>query len=310
MTDSSGWPALILSAGLGTRLAPLSTFRAKPALPVAGTPLIRRIVAAARAAGLTHAVVNLHHRPETITGVLGDGRGLGVAIRYSWEPVVLGSAGGPARAVPLLAADRFFILNGDTLSDIGLAALADDHRRSGAEVTLAVAPADLARYNAVLSDGEGAFVGLAARGSPLDVASGLRPWHFLGVQAVNASAFAGVDPSRPSDSLREVYPRLIAARHSAVRVFPVSGVFHDIGTPADYLRTVAAIAVAEGVPFDRGERTTVAHSAKVDHSILWDRVTVGDAAALSQCIVTDDVVIPAGARYDRAVITRDGVLPL
>src|SRR5476651_2526235 len=87
--------ALVLTAGLGTRLRPLTDVRAKPAIPVAGEPMIRRIAARLVSQGVDDLVLNLHYRPETLTAVLGDGRDLGARVRYSWElPRILGSAGG------------------------------------------------------------------------------------------------------------------------------------------------------------------------------------------------------------------------
>ena len=91
------WPALILAAGLGTRLRPLSSVRAKPALPIAGLPLIVRTLDWLRRAGITRVVINLHSCAATITRIVGDGSAFGVEVRYSWERDVLGSAGGPAR---------------------------------------------------------------------------------------------------------------------------------------------------------------------------------------------------------------------
>ena len=100
----SAWPpsALVLTAGSGTRLQPLTYARAKPAVPVAGTPLVARILRKLSAAGVRDVVLNLHHRPETMAAAVGEGRDLGVAVRYSWEHPILGSAGGPRRALPLL----------------------------------------------------------------------------------------------------------------------------------------------------------------------------------------------------------------
>jgi hypothetical protein len=97
--------ALVLTAGLGTRLDPLTRVRAKPAVPVAGEPLVRRIIRGLVAQSVTELVLNLHHLPATIAAVVGDGRDLGATVRYSWEqPVILGSAGGPALALPLINA--------------------------------------------------------------------------------------------------------------------------------------------------------------------------------------------------------------
>ena len=104
----SNLPALILTAGLGTRLRPLTEVRAKSAMPVAGEPLIRRSVRWLAAHGVTDIVLNLHHRPETIAATLGDGSDLGARVRYSWEqPAVLGAAGGPRQALSIVGADTF-----------------------------------------------------------------------------------------------------------------------------------------------------------------------------------------------------------
>jgi mannose-1-phosphate guanylyltransferase len=304
------WPALVLAAGLGTRLAPLSTVRAKAALPVAGRPLIVRILGQLYAAGVRRVVVNLHHRAETIARVVGDGTQFGMEVRYSWETQVLGSGGGPARALPLLAADRFFIVNGDTLSDFDVAGLRDAHIRSRAEVTLAVAAADLGKYGALLGDSEGCLTGVVPRGTAAAaLAPKTRPWHFVGVQAVNSSAFAMIDPSRPSEVFREIYPSLVRRAPASVRVFPITGAFHDIGTPADYLHTVQRLARAEARPLDCGLDTQVGPGAQIEGTVLWDRVRIGKGARLTNCVIADDVVIPPGVHYDRMAITRETITP-
>src|SRR4030095_5632855 len=117
MSLLSRWPALVLTAGLGTRLYPLSLVRAKAALPIAGEVLISRILRRLREFGIECVVLNLHHLADTITREVGDGSSFGLRVRYSWESPILGSAGGPARAIPLLEADRFLIINGDTMAD-------------------------------------------------------------------------------------------------------------------------------------------------------------------------------------------------
>src|SRR5947208_11270909 len=123
--------ALVLTAGLGTRLRPLTDVRAKPAIPVAGEPMIRRIIRWLVSQGVDDLVLNLHHRPETLTSVVGDGRDLGARVRYSWEqPRILGSAGGPRLARPIVGAERFLIVNGDTLTDVDVARIADAHEAS------------------------------------------------------------------------------------------------------------------------------------------------------------------------------------
>jgi len=108
----------ILAAGLGTRLLPYSARIAKPAFPVLGMPLVEWVVAGLRNAGVTELVVNLHHIPESVVGVLGDGSRLGVGITYSHEERVLGTGGALVRALDLIGdSDGVLVHNGDIFSD-------------------------------------------------------------------------------------------------------------------------------------------------------------------------------------------------
>jgi NDP-sugar pyrophosphorylase family protein len=290
--DLSRWPALILAAGLGTRLHPLSTLRAKPALPLAGVPLIVRTLQWLRAAGIRRVVINLHAAPATITRIVGDGSQFDVDVRYSWERSVLGSAGGPARAMPLLAADRVLIVNGDMITNVDLCALASRHVDTNALVTMAVIDA-LPGYNGVIADNRGIVSGFGR-------AAGA--YHFIGVQAVNASVFAGVDPDKKAETVHGIYPPLIASRPEAVRVFHSNAEYFDIGSPRDYLDTAIAIAGREGRPLDRGRDVTIAAGATLTNTITWDRVTIGAGATLTNCIVVDDVIVPADAQYSHSVL--------
>ena len=297
--------AILLAAGFGTRLAPLSAVRAKGALPVAGDILLRRQVRWLAAAGVRHVVVNLHHRPASITGRVGHGDDLGVDVRYSWEPMVLGSAGGPRRAFDLIDAPRAFIVNGDTLTDLDLGALAGAHARLGGLVTLAATPDARPGYNALVLDDDGRWLGVARHGQPVAAAlAGRRQVHFIGVQVAERAAFDGVAADAPSEVLKQVYPALIARAPSAVRVVPGAVAFHDIGTPAEYLRTVRTIADAEGVALDRGRVTQVAAGAVVRDSVLWDDVHVAAGAEVHGCVLADGVRVPAGARLSHAAVIR------
>ena len=300
--EATTWPAMVLTAGLGTRLAPLSAFRAKPALPVAGLPLAGRILRWLAAGGVTDAVLNLHHRPETVTAAIGDGSAFGVRVRYSWEPRILGSAGGPARALPLLDADQFFLVNGDTLTDLDLAALAARHERSGAAVTLAVVPnPDPLHYGGVSVDDEGVVTGFTPPG-PAN-----RGWHFIGVQAVRASVFAPLDPQEPTRTIGGVYDRIIAAQPGAVRAFTAEAAFFDVGTAADYLETCLTLGRAEGLGgVIAGARAEVRPGASVTRSVLWDDVVVAGGAALDECVVADGIHVPAGLRLSRRVVMPRG----
>ncbi len=130
--------AMVLAAGLGTRLRPLTDILPKPLLPVAGRPLLEWNLLLLKRHGITEVIINLHHLGEQIVRALGDGARLGLRLAYSHEPTLQGTGGGIKQAAPFLKDGAFLVLNGDTLSDCDLTALIATHRASGALATLAV----------------------------------------------------------------------------------------------------------------------------------------------------------------------------
>lgn len=294
--------ALILTAGLGTRLRPLTLVRAKPAIPVAGEPLIRRILRRLAENGVTDIVLNLHHLPATLTAVVGDGSDLGPRIRYSWEqPLVLGSAGGVRQALSIVGADTFLIVNGDTLSDFDLAALTDAHASSGALATLALVPnQDPEFYGGVRLDTDSVVTGFVPRGR-----AAIGSFHFVGVQAVEAEAFRPIPAGQTMNSIGGLYDDLIAARPGSVRGVVGEASCWDIGTVSDYWNTsLALMSRTPGEHEWHGCNVRVDGSALIARSILWDNIAVGAGSVLDECIVTDGVIVPPGAAYRRSILVR------
>ena len=291
-------PALVLTAGLGTRLRPLTARRAKPSLPVARQSLVERVLAGLRARGVTDAVLNLHHHPASIASIVGDGSPFGMRVRYSLEPELLGSAGGPRHALPLIDADPFFIINGDTLTDVDLAGMLDAHRLSGARVTMAVIanPAP-GHYGGIEADAEGAaraFVGAAAwRARHADDASTPVPWHFIGVQVAHRDVFAALPDRQPAESVRGVYRDLVASEPGAVRIFTSQTHFFDIGTPAEYHRSARAHAHGDDALLV-SEGASVDDSAHLHETIVLEGASIGARARLERCIVCDTTRVPDG----------------
>ncbi len=292
--------ALVLTAGLGTRLRPLTRDRAKAGLPVAGEPLIRRILRWLRAQAVSEVVLNLHHRPETIAREVGDGSDMGLRVRYSWEPTLLGSAGGPRHAIGLLASERFLIVNGDMLTDPSLQAMADLHRESCALVTMAlIANPDPIRYGGVEVSPDGWVRGFTPRGSATP------GYHFVGVQIAEARTFADLADGDVVESVADLYPRLIARNPHAIRAFVCGAQFHDLGTLPDYLSTCLAVSHDEGGTL-LGSRVRIAPDARLTRSVIWNDVEIGAGCELVESVVGDGARIPAGARFARSAIVRAG----
>lgn len=289
-------PALVLTAGLGTRLAPLTNVRAKPAVPVAGTPLILRQLRWLAAQGVTTAVLNLHHRPDTITRWVGHGTALGLTVRYSWEPIVLGTAGGPRRALSLLGR-RFFVVNGDTLTDVDLHALLHTHESTSAQVTLTVTanPAP-DRYGGVVVNEHGWVTGFARPGPQAHP-------HFVGVQVADATVFADLPDGQPAASIGGIYNTLLDERPRSIRAHPVEALFRDVGTPADYVATSLELAELEGSTAPSpGHRSSIHPTASLTRTLVWDDVAIGPDCRLVDCIVADGVRLPGGTACEREMI--------
>jgi NDP-sugar pyrophosphorylase family protein len=189
---------------------------------------------------------------------------------------------------------------------VDLQQLTARHVETNAMVTMAAVDAD-PRYNAILANEAGIVGGFSKSTSGTRSTSGtLGTYHFIGIQAVNAAVFAGVNRDLRSETVHGIYPAIAASRHGAIRIFHTAAEFFDVGSPRDYLDTASTLARREGRPLDRGADCMVATDATLTNTILWDRVRIGGGAELTDCIVADDVTVPAGARYSQSSLVMRG----
>jgi mannose-1-phosphate guanylyltransferase len=295
---------MILCAGLGTRLRPLTDVVPKPAVPVCGVPLVRWALALLAGAGARRAVVNVHHLPGAMARAAEEAaRAAGVALAVSEEPVIAGTGGALREARRLLGgAEAIVVVNGDVLFDVDLSAAVAAHRESGALATMVLLPMPAgARYATVDVDGSGAIRRIAGAFGP--GGEGLVPWHFSGVHVIAPELLDRV-PAEPfeCDVNRHVYPPLMAS--GAVRGHVVQGYWNDLGTPARYLeasgdvlRGRVPLARFRGVDPLGGTRELApgiraAESAKIDARALL----VAPAYVGAACVV------PAGATVSDAIL--------
>ena len=304
-------PALVLTAGLGTRLEPLTSIRAKGAVPVNGDTLARRVIRWLVSQGIRDLVLNLHHKAASITGSVGDGSDLGARVRYSWENPVLGSAGGPRHALPLLvdtataktqepaakSQQPFLIVNGDTLTNVNVADMLSAHVASGAIVTMALIRNPRPdKYGGVVVGEDGWVTGFTRAGLAHP------SYHFVGVQIAEPRAFQSLNDGVASETVNGIYRQMIATDPHSVAGFICEASFRDIGTPVDYFETSLTLAELEGDHLANGRRVEIHPTASVVRTAIWDDVKIGAAAKLNECIVCDGAEIPAGARYQRCAI--------
>jgi len=227
----SAMRAMILAAGFGTRLRPLTGTLPKPLLPIAGRPLIVWNLLLLRRHGVTEVMINLHHLGHLIEQALGDGSQFGMRIAYSKEPVLLGTGGGLKQAEPFFGGEPFFVLNGDTLFDLHLDDMTAAYRRSPAVAAMAVrADPDAERWGAVELDAARRVCRISGRGMNPEGRSEKRM--FAGVHLMHPRLLASVPAGRES-SIIDAYVGAIQAGET-VAGCELAGYWSDIGTPERY----------------------------------------------------------------------------
>ena len=225
--------AMVLAAGLGTRLRPLTDRTPKPLLPVADRPILLWNLLLLKRHGITDVIINLHHLGEQIVQALGDGSRFGMRVAYSHEPTLLGTGGGIKQAAPFLKDGSFLVLNGDTLSACDLTNLIAAHRTGGAPVTLALREdPEAARWGPVTVDAHSRILQingappLGDHPKPLPLSCMFAGIHVLEPEVLNAI------PPGPG-SIIDVYLSLLRQNHM-LRGYRMSGYWSDVGTPERY----------------------------------------------------------------------------
>jgi mannose-1-phosphate guanylyltransferase len=294
--------AMILAAGFGTRLRPLTELVPKPALPVVDVPNIVRTIDHLKRFGVSEIVVNLHHRPQALRALLGDGAALGVGIAYSEEaPEILGTGGGIRRALPLLGGGTFCVINGDALFAPDLAGALEAHRRSRALATMVVRrDPDAAAFGAVEVDGGGCVRRLVGAGDPR---GDLTPYMFTGVHVLEPEIGALLPES--GCIVRETYVPLVRAG-GALGAFEEESAFCDLGTPRRYLDANAdLVAGRTRLPgFEPPEeRSYVGPGAHMGRgcslgpgTVVERGARVADGVALVRCLVQSGATADRSAR--------------
>ena len=223
--------AMILAAGLGTRLRPLTNTVPKPLLPVAGTPLIVWNLLLLKRHGFHDVVINLHHLGPMIEQAVGNGSRFGLRIIYSREPVILGTGGGIKQAEPNFSGAPVLILNGDTLVEIDLEALWTFHRQRNAAATLVLrSDPDAARWGLVEVGEENRIVRITGHGQSEPTVT--QPRMFAGIHILHPRLLREV-PKGKESSIIDAYVSGIQ-RNETVLGYDHQGYWSDIGTPERY----------------------------------------------------------------------------
>lgn len=300
--------AVILAAGLGTRMRPLTDKTAKPALPVLNEPLIVRTLRALKRAGVSEVMINLHHRPDSIRAAIPQGD-LGLRIKYSRETAILGTGGALRKIRAWVGREPLIVVNGDVVFDFDLKAMVAVHRRTLALATLALKPnPDPRKYKPVVTDRSGRILSIRGLPRPRKGTSSL----FASVHIIEPVILERL-PQGASDTVGDLYIPLLreGAHLQGVRQ---TGVWHDLGSPSGYLKAQSRLLLSRGgkrsavidpsVRLGKGSRVTrsvvgagcvIEPLVRIEGSVIWDGVLVHEGARLRNCIVMSATEVVKGA---------------
>lgn len=325
--------AMILAAGYGTRLWPLTIDRAKPAIPFMGRPLVGYVAEYLAQFGCREIGVNLHHRPESVRAALGDGSAFGVRLEYFNEPTILGTSGALDNARAFLTQDTFVVVNGKIATNIDLHAALATHRQTGALATLVLRPNGAhERYSIVhvragLIAGFGGFpvpasdnAGDAASVPPTVECAGQRssqaaeqqvvenssvaaPLMFTGIHIIEPRLFDYIPPGRFSDTVTDVYlPAIAAGERIAAHV--AAGYWYELSTVGRYLDTSIALLRREQRDVALGPGATIATGAHVHDAVLWEQARVEAGAHVRRAVLGAGVCVSSGESLTDVAVVR------
>lgn len=327
--------AMVLAAGLGTRLRPITYGIPKPMAPVLNRPVMEHIVRLLARHGFSEAIANLHWFPETIEGHFGDGSAFGVDLSYSHEEKLLGTSGG-VRNVSSFLGDSFLVISGDALTDIDLVAMREFHESHDGVATLATKRVeDTSQFGVAITGGDGRIQGFQEKPDPAEALSDLancgiymfrsEVFDFFPEPGTSEAADED-DPPGFADWAMDVFPALLEG-DVAFYSHEIDAYWNDIGNVEelrqsnfDALR--GAVAVEPGAPqvADGVRAASSLEGAEVEAPALIGAgvelgpgvrvqgpAIVGDGCRLGEGAWIRDAILLAGAELPAGAVLVGGI---
>jgi mannose-1-phosphate guanylyltransferase len=299
--------AMILAGGLSTRLYPLTKQVPKPLVPVAGVPNAEHVIHYLRASGFDEIAINLHYLADAIVGTLGDGSRFGVKLEYSYEPMLLGSAGAVKQLEGFFGDETFVVVGCDDLTDLPLDQLMAFHRERKAVATIGLVECEeVDQYGVVVLDERGKVVGFQEKPKRGSERSKLAN---TGIYVFSPDIFTRIPAETFYDFGKQVFPALQTAGEQFYGFDARGAYWSDIGTPAEYRR--ASYDVVRGAFTIPGTRAngadltaTLGRDVEIDGPVwIGAHARVGDSTRIvGPSVIGNDVQIEPGARLERSIL--------
>ncbi len=321
--------AMILAAGFGTRLKPLTLNLPKPMFPVLNQPLLEHTLNFLSSNGIQDIIINVHHLPEKIIEYFGDGADFGVHLQFSREKEILGTAGGIKKAQPFFEKETFLVMNSDVLADIDLGKVLSFHKEKKSSLTLVVRKnAEPEKYEPIELADDGritCFVNASIKNSPATTQRVM----FTGIQIMEPEIFSRIPSGKFYGTTEDVFPQMIEEG------LPVYGTLHekywiDMGTRETYIQAqtdaldgklalkappsrnpegplvVPPVHIGKDCEISNdaqvgpyavlGNGCRLRPGAVVENSILWEGATIGSSATVKNSIVSKGVAVENNAQ--------------
>lgn len=234
--------AMILAAGLGKRLRPLTHRLPKTLLPLNGRPLIYYTLMLLKKHGITDVIINLHHQGQKIMDTLGDGSALGFNIAYSFEPEILGTGGGLKRVRQMLCEELFLVINSDVLADLNIDKVVEFHKRKKAAVTMVLREdRDVDTWGTIEIDSEDRVRRIL--GKPSQSPRGTLKRMFTGIHLIEPTVFRYI-PNHGYYNIMDAYLKMLQ-KDEYIAGYEMKGYWMDVGTPNRYQKTQRSLKSGE-----------------------------------------------------------------
>ena len=231
--------AMILAAGFGTRLKPLTNDLPKPLFPILNQPILEHTLQFLRSQNIQDIAINLHHKPEKIINYFGDGKKFGVNLHYSLEEKILGTAGGIKKLQSFFKDDSFYVINSDVLADINLKDVMRFHKEKKSKLTLVVRKvSNTNKYQSILRSDQGRIINFL--GHSITNSKNSTQVMFTGIQILEPDIFSRIPENKFCGTTEDVFPKMI------MDGLPAYGYLHkgywiDIGTRETYIKAHADV---------------------------------------------------------------------
>jgi NDP-sugar pyrophosphorylase family protein len=309
---------MIMAAGKGTRLRPITDLVPKPMAPIVNRPALYHILHLLKRHACADVIMNLHHLASTITDYFGDGDDMGMRLSYSFEPELLGTAGGVKNNQEFLDGDTFLVMSGDALTDIDLTGLVAAHKRNGSIATLAVKEvSDPSLYGVVVTDDDNRVVGFQEKPSREEARSHLCN---CGIYVFEPAIFDHILSGRFDDFGTRVLPDLLRS-HIPFHAETVGGYWSDVGNLEEFVRgnfdalngrvkiEVPGREVRPGVWIEDG--VSVDDSARIEPPVVIGKgCRLGrNAIVEGPAVVGEESVVGEDCHILRGIVLAGSVVP-